>query len=98
MKKTLSLLIGLCLSLSIMAQKLCKENYIQFICKNLLKVHARRHPRKRLYVLNEDNPYSLGTKIDIFEQFRTLSDKNIETLASNSPNKFYEYKDFANIN
>jgi hypothetical protein len=31
---------------SIMAQKLCKENYIQFICKNLLKVHARRHHQK----------------------------------------------------
>lgn len=82
---------------SIMAQKLCKENYIQFICKNLLKVHARRHPRKRLYVLDEDNPYSLGAKIDIFEQFRKLSDKNIETIANNLPNKFYEYKDFTNI-
>jgi hypothetical protein len=82
---------------SIMAQKLCKENYIQFICKNLLKVHARRHPQKRLYVLDENNPYSLGAKIDIFEQFKKLSDKNIETIANNLPNKFYEYKDFTNI-
>ena len=82
---------------SIMAQKLCKENYIQFICKNLLKVHARRHPRKRLYVLDENNPYSLGAKIDIFEQFKKLSDKNIEIIANNLPNKFYEYKDFTNI-
>jgi len=80
--------------LSIMADKLLGKNYIQFICKNLLKVHARRHPKKRLYVLNEDNPYSLGKKIDIFEEFRRLSDANIQTLASNSPNKFYEYKDF----
>ena len=82
---------------SIMAQKLCKENYIQFICKNLLKVHARRHPQKRLYVLDENNPYSLGAKIDIFEQFKKLSDKNIEIIANNLPNKFYEYKDFTNI-
>jgi len=80
----------------IMARKLCGNNYIQFICKNLLKVHARRHPRKRLYVLNEDNPYSLGKKIDVFEKFRKLSDANIQTLASDSPNKFYEYKDFEN--
>lgn len=82
---------------SIMAQKLCKEKYIQFICKNLLKVHARRHPKKRLYVLNEDNPYSLGTKIDTFEQFKKISDKNIEILSSESPNRFYDYKDFINL-
>jgi len=82
--------------LSIMSGKLLGKNYIQFICKNLLKVHARRHPKKRLYVLNEDNPYSLGKKIDTFEEFRRLSDANIQTLASNAPNKFYEYKDFKN--
>ena len=80
--------------LSIMSGKLLGKNYIQFVCKNLLKVHARRHPEKRLYVLNEDNPYSLGKKIDTFEEFRRLSDANIQTLASNAPNKFYEYKDF----
>ena len=38
--------------LSIMSGKLLGKNYIQFVCKNLLKVHARRHPEKRLYVLN----------------------------------------------
>ena len=80
--------------LSIMSGKLLGKNYIQFVCKNLLKVHARRHPKKRLYVLNEDNPYSLGKKIDTFEEFRRLSDANIQTLANNAPNKFYEYKDF----
>ena len=80
--------------LSIMSGKLLGKNYLQFVCKNLLKVHARRHPEKRLYVLNEDNPYSLGKKIDTFEEFRRLSDANIQTLASNAPNKFYEYKDF----
>ena len=82
--------------LSIMSGKLLGKNYIQFVCKNLLKVHARRHPKKRLYVLNEDNPYSLGKKINTFEEFRRLSDANIQTLASNAPNKFYEYKDFKN--
>ena len=77
-----------------MSGKLLGKNYIQFVCKNLLKVHARRHPEKRLYVLNEDNPYSLGKKINTFEEFRRLSDANIQTLASNAPNRFYEYKDF----
>lgn len=81
----------------IMARKLCGGNYIQFICKNLLKVHARRHPQKRLYVLNEDNPYSLGKKIDTFEKFKELSNKNIEILSRNLPDKFYEYNDFKKI-
>ena len=83
---------------SIMAEKLLGKNYIQFICKNLLKVHARRHPNKRLYVLNEDNQHSFeNKKTDNFNKFKQLSQANIQTLASSSPNKFYEYKDFKNI-
>jgi len=83
--------------IDIMAKKLCGKNYLQFICKNLLKVHARRHPKKRLYVLNEDNPHSLGEKVDTFEKFLELSNKNIQILSQNLPNKFYEYTDFKNI-
>jgi len=83
--------------LSIMAEKLCNGNYLQFICKNLLKVHARRHPRKRLYIKDENNPYSLGKKINIFEQFRQLSHKNIEILAKELPDSFYDYSDFLNL-
>jgi hypothetical protein len=80
--------------LSIMAQKLCGKNYYQFIIKNLLKVHARRHPKKRLYVLNEDNSYSIGPKINTFEQFRTLSNENIKMLQTTAQNKFFENHDF----
>ena len=80
--------------LSIMAEKLLGKNYLQFICKNLLKVHARRHPQKRLYVLDENNPYSIGEKVSIFEEFKKLSNQNINILANNLPNKFYEYIDF----
>jgi hypothetical protein len=80
-----------------MAKKLCGNNYIQFICKNLLKVHARRHPKKRLYVLNENNPHALGKKVNIFEKFLQLSDKNIEIISQNLPNKFYEYNDFKKL-
>ena len=82
--------------LSIMAEKLLGKNYIQFICKNLLKVHARRHPKKRLYILDEDNPFALGDKVNAFENFRRLSDKNIQILANSLPNKFYETKDLKN--
>lgn len=80
--------------LSIMAEKLLGKNYLQFICKNLLKVHARRHPQKRLYVLDENNPYSIGKKVNIFEEFKKLSNQNINILANNLPDKFYEYTDF----
>ena len=84
--------------LSIMAEKLLGKNYIQFICKNLLKVHARRHPNKRLYVLNEENNYSFeNKKTNEFNKFKQLSQKNIQTLASNSPDKFFEYNDFKKI-
>ena len=29
---------------------------MQFVIKNILRVHNRRHPKKRLYILNENNP------------------------------------------
>ena len=67
---------------------------MQFICKNLLHVHARRHPKKRLYVLGEDNPNSfIDEKNDKFQKFLRLSQHNIQNLVGGS-DKFYEYNDF----
>lgn len=83
--------------LSLMIEKLHSKSFIQFICKNLLKVHARRHPNKRMYVLNENNPYSLGKKIDTFEIFKDLSNKNIQILNTGDSHKFYTYNDFNNL-
>jgi len=83
--------------LSIMAQKLCGKDFMQFVCKNLLKVHARRHPNKRLYVLDEDNPNSFEDKKNsTFNTFKKLSQYNIQNLV-NGKNKFYEYNDFKKI-
>jgi len=80
--------------LSIMAEKLCGENFMQFICKNVLHVHARRHSQKRCYVLNEDNPYAfINKKMDNFQTFLQISKKNIQNL-TNGTDKFYEYDDF----
>ena len=80
--------------LAIMAQKLCGQNFIQFICKNLLKVHARRHSQKRLYVLDEDNPNSFDDKKpSAFVKFKEMSQANIRSLIEGR-NKFYEYGDF----
>jgi len=79
--------------LSIMAEKLCGQNFIQFICKNLLHVHARRHPEKRLYVKDENNPNSFeDKKTDNFSILKGLSDENIKSFF-NGGNKFYEYND-----
>ena len=82
---------------AVMAQKLCGQNFIQFICKNLLKVHARRHPKKRLYVLDEDNPNSFDDKKpSTFIKFKEMSQLNIRNLIEGG-NKFYEYNDFKKV-
>ena len=78
---------------AVMAEKLQGKNFTQFICKNLLKVHARRHPDKRLYVLDENNPNSFGNqKNDRFQKLLNLSKINVQNLVSGN-DKFYEYDD-----
>ena len=83
--------------ISIMAEKLCGNDFMQFVCKNIMHVHARRHPQKRLYVLDENNPNSFGDKKNNnFQKFLHLSKLNIQNLI-NGGNKFYEYSDFENM-
>lgn len=83
--------------LGIMAEKLLKQDYKQFIVKNLLKVHARRHPQKRLYVKNENNPHSFGgDKNDDFQKFLKLSQENVYKLRTGR-GKFQEYGDLKKI-
>lgn len=36
------------------------NKYCQFVVKNVLRVHNRRHPRKRNYIAGEDNPNGFG--------------------------------------
>ena len=80
--------------LSIMSKIVLGNNFIQFICKNILHVHARRHAKKRLYVMDENNPHSFAPqKNDTFKRFKEMSQANIANLIQNK-NKFYEYKDF----
>ena len=83
--------------LSILAHKLMGQNFIQFVCQNILHVHARRHPQKRLYVKNENNPHSfLNEKNNTFKKFLELSRYNIGVLTSGQ-GKFKEYNDLKNI-
>jgi len=83
--------------LSIMCQKLLGQNFMQFVCKNVLHVHARRHSKKRLYVKGEDNPHSfIGEKNNDFQEFLKLSKENIQKLITGQ-GKFKEYQDLKNI-
>ena len=83
--------------LSIMCEKLMGERFIQFVCKNILHVHARRHPNKRLYVKGEDNPYSfIDKKNSNFQKLLDFSKRNVHTLATGQ-GKFYEYNDLEKI-
>ena len=70
---------------------------MQFVCQNVLHVHARRHPSKRMYVENEDNPHSfIGKKNTKFQELLNLSKENIQTLISGK-GKFSEYGDLKKI-
>ena len=83
--------------LSIMCQKLLGENFMQVVCQNILHVHARRHPQKRMYVKDENNPHSfIGDKNDNFQQFLKLSKENIQKLVRGH-GKFKEYNDLIQI-
>jgi len=87
-------------SLAIMAQNLCGKNFLQIICKNILKVHARRHPCKRLYVKGENNPRGLcgdNDKGSWWKIYKHISQQNISTLISNSDERFLTETDFNNI-
>ena len=82
--------------LSIMCEKLMGEKFIQFICKNILHIHARRHPNKRMYVKGEDNPYSFINQKNLnFQKLLDFSKHNILSLVTGQ-NKFYEYNDLKN--
>ena len=73
------------------------NTFIQFVCKNILHVHARRHPSKRLYVKDEDNSYSfIDKKNSNFQRLLDLSKQNIQSLITGK-NKFYEYDDLKKV-
>jgi len=82
-------------SLSMMAQKILGTNYLQIVFKNVLKVHARRHPNKRMYIANENNPRGFcgKEKGDWWQVFKQMSQHNLNILFNNT-GKFYTYEDF----
>jgi hypothetical protein len=83
-------------SLGWVAQQIMGENYIQFHASNVLRVHNRRHPKKRLYVVGENNPKGFCGEKDKGKWWRlleTMSKQNLHSL--NNPRfKFHTWKDF----
>lgn len=79
------------------AKQIMGDKFIQFTVKNVLKVHARRHPKKRLYILNEDNPRGFcGNKKGKWSEITDKYSKyNLNNLI-NSQNKFYTFNDVFN--
>jgi len=84
-------------SFSLIAKQMLGDQYYQFIFKNILKVHARRHPKKRMYVLNEDNPngFCNEKKGDWWRKFIQMSQYNVSILIKNQ-GKFLTFEDFKN--
>ena len=72
------------------------ENYRQFVIKNILKVHNRTHPKKRRYVVNEDETLTShkkrGKKV-WYKTFNDISKGNLGKLFY-SQERFANYKDF----
>ena len=81
------------------AHRIMGNNYVQFVVKNILKVHNRNHPLKRLYALEMDSNENLsdfskgGKKGEWFSQMRKLVDFNIANY-NNSQARFNTYQDF----
>jgi len=68
-----------------MAKIMMGNKYVQYVIKNILRVHNRRHPRKRLYISGENNARGLaginkGAWWDILEK---TSKFNLSKLANN---------------
>lgn len=58
------------------------SNFRQYLVKNVLRVHNRRHPKKRMYIKNEDNPRGFcdERKGDWWKKLENSSKYNLENL------------------
>jgi hypothetical protein len=74
------------------------DAYVQFVVKNLLKVHNRNHPKKRLYALDMDSDRDLQLvnterKGDWFYKMKQLVHFNLGNFGR-SQARFNTYQDF----
>ena len=82
-------------------QQIMGDAYVQFVVKNILKVHNRMHPKKRLYALDMDRSRKLtdvdnSGKGEWFNKMKELVHYNLNNFGS-SQTRFNTYKDFEKI-
>lgn len=83
-----------------MAKLICGDTFVQYVIKNVLRVHNRRHPQKRLYIKNEDNPMGFcdSRKGEWWKILCNISKINLAKLKNNQ-DKFFTFEDvFREIN
>ena len=88
-------------SMMMSCRQIMGNQYVQFIVKNILKVHNRNHPNKRKYALDMDGKRNLqeattGKKGDWFYKMRELVHENLNYFGSNQ-GKFNTYDDFKKV-
>lgn len=65
-----------------MAKLMLGDQFVQFVIKNILRVHNRRHPKKRMYILNENNPRGFCSKEGKGEWWEILHDMSKYNLGT----------------
>lgn len=77
-----------------MCRKVMGNNYVQFVIKNILKVHNREHPKKRNYALQYNGENSLQSKKgDFYKKCKDANFINLQNIYQTSQNKFLTYDD-----
>jgi|MDSZ01.3.fsa_nt_gb hypothetical protein len=85
-----------------MCKLLMGSQYVQFIVKNILKVHNREHPKKRNYCLQmegdrictqEKGPNQRGSWYENLKQMANINLSN----CGDKQTKFYDYEDFKKV-
>jgi len=78
------------------AKRIMGDNYVQYHVSNILRVHNRRNPRKRNYIVDEDNPCGfcgIDDKGNWWKVIETMSKENLANI--DDPNfKFHTYDDY----
>lgn len=66
-----------------MAKTIMGNNYVQFVVGNVLRVHNRRHPQKRMYIKGENNARGfcgVGDKGQWWDTMQKYSKSNLANL------------------
>ncbi len=78
-------------------RKTMGNQYVQYVIKNLLKVHNREHPRKRNYALNIQGQESTQSKKgDWYKVIRNTNEQNLHMYSQTNQNRFFTYQDCLN--